>query len=240
MDFSSEILNSNDGTIILIKDSRNSKIEITAPEVYGITSQVTSSIDSLLNKVHVKYSLFLIPQIFSSGANFYLGNRGITIGITPGNKQVLTDLIKAEMAHEYTHAMQFERGKVGATSPSFIVGNYSPYTEGLAYGVEVYTNYASSSILSQSGLTNCIYGQFDSNTIGRCMFNYLYNDNLLSPSFFKNLFNPQKTYDFGNYTNNNINNQQYCSTLNNLLSDALGKNIKTTVYKMGCTAINSQ
>ncbi len=238
--FTTDVLRNSDGTIVLVKDS---SMGITSNDILQVTKKVTSIVDNLLQKKHINYTLYVIPQLLSNvGSDLYLGNSKLAIGMQPDTKAATISLVGAEMAHEYSHAMQFERagyGPANLTATSGATGNYSAFIEGEADSVAVQLNYKlpeNAFHLSKES-TDCVNDFTDPHDIGRCIFGKIYTAGLFSTSFFQKLFTLNKVYDFGDSASNNT---QYCSAFDGILSYATGKDMTQMLIQSGCNVLSSQ
>ncbi len=212
------------GSLRLIKKE---EFKYDTNKLYSQVSEVTDSIDKLTGKDHVNFSIIYLPSPISSllggEGNFYMGNGGITVHYVENS----LDNETAEIAHEYTHAIEEERGFFDNFKMDYGTVRGVPVClhEGLADAVSVYLGYADEDRLKAGNQPEkgCVITNMDiPHTVGRCIFKYLRAEHIDSDSFYRSLFNPNHVYKFDSC---DLNSRRGCDSYNILFSEASGQDL---------------
>lgn len=214
----------NSGSIRLINEPG---FIVDSKEFYREAEKVTSRIDKLTGKQHVNFSIYILPQLVSSllggEGNFYLGNSIISINYVNNTKDLVLKDYRIEVSHEYTHAIQFEKGPFNQESKFKIEGNTAALHEGLADAVGVYLAYIPPEKLSSGneGIEGCVIKNPQRpHDVGRCIFKHLHNTGVFTDKLFWNIFNPTRNYYFQDSTD--LSNRNTCDSYSVLFSEATG------------------
>ncbi len=179
-------------------------------KIFTRVKDVTQTIDRVTGKQHLPYSIFIMPapisHLLGGEGNFYLGEGKITMNYG----EVLTvdcigmcavlRMIENEISHEYTHAIQSERGPQKWPDPKLPTD--SCFYEGMADALTVYLGYNEQQKLLEATTyaEGCPKSIMQINNMphnfGRCLFGHLMQENAFSEDFFKRLFNPEMKYLF--------------------------------------------
>lgn len=199
--------------------------------VFGKVKAITKAIDSTTLKKHIRYDISIMPSTLSHilglEGNFYLGNGKIAAdyqevaNITCYDMCAVLRYVENEVGHEYSHAIQFERDPDGMIIP------FGCYREGLADALTVHLGYNSADKLLQEtriveGCPISLMEERSEHALGRCIFGHLMQGDIFSDLFFKNLFNPNKKYEFENGCDLSV--EKTCKNYMDLFDWASGQN----------------
>lgn len=221
-----QIINHTDGSGSIYLYKREGE-NIDQQLIFNRAKEVTTKLDGITNVGHVVYKLHILPQtiaVYLGGeGNFYRGNGIITMGYSP---QFIFEQVSAETAHEYTHALEFEKSVFKCSLGNCVQGNIEVLSEGLDDGLVVYAGFKEPSALTVAGERGCPYSLYAEtgmvHAIGRCIFGSLYNESVFNDGFFRSLFRPNHNYSFNS---SDVSIRKTCDSYMVLFSEAAGRDL---------------
>lgn len=148
--------------------------DVDPQNAFAKVKAVTEKVDGTTGKDHVEYKTYIMPgpisHLLGWEGNWYLGEGRLAMDYSEvytvdcRNDCAVLAKIENEISHEYTHAIEFERGPFNTNQQYSITGSAtSALTEGLADSVAVHTQYKDPSTLSVGSETadGCPYSLFE-------------------------------------------------------------------------------